>query len=351
MESSGKDQRYEIKKELARGGLGTVYLANDKQLNRDVAIKRLHPQEDIDPEDMHNELMRESRILSRLKSAHIVTVFDVGRDDDGSFVVMELLNGETLEELVSRAPMVEADFISVAQQSLEGVIAAHSGGLIHSDLKPENFMITWWPSGRFQVKLLDFGIASFVNAAHDEEENDPGSMMGSIYFMAPEQFKKKPVDARTDIYSLGCVFYYALTGRRPFDGENSAQVMASHIQNRFIGLDKARPDLDPRIVEMVHAMIAKDPDERFQTAIDVMKNVEYIQKTERPVVQEQAISSSGVRVNLTTAPAPAVAPEAGEVQEEELPEEENLLANPIIWIVAGVLFLVIIVVAYAVLSL
>lgn len=269
-------QRYEIKEKIAEGGLGSVSIAYDTQLERDVAIKRLHSIEGVDHEEMHEKLMKESRILSKLNSPNIVSLFDVGQDGDESFVVMEFIDGETLEEVVKRAPLLEKDFISVVEQSLEGIIAAHSGGLVHSDLKPENFMITWWPSGRFQLKLLDFGISSYVNAAEDHEAEAGGELLGSIYFMAPEQFKRKGIDQRTDIYSLGCVYYYALSGNYPFDGDTPAQVMASHLQNRFEPLESVRPDLDPRLSALVTHMIQKDPDHRFQSTQDIFEHLNEI---------------------------------------------------------------------------
>ncbi len=279
-------KRYDIKETIAEGGLGAVYIAHDTKLKRDVAIKRLHTTEGISAEEMHESLMKESRILSQLNSPNIVSIFDVDKEGDESFVVMELLNGDTLEEVVKRAPLLEKDFLSVVEQSLEGIISAHSGGLIHSDLKPENFMITWWPSGRFQLKLLDFGISTYANAAAEKTQKTT-ELLGSIFFMAPEQFKKQPIDQRTDIYSLGCVFYYALTGKYPFDGDTTPQVMASHLQSRVEPIQNLRPELDPRLAELVNTMIRKDPDERFQSAMKVFEEVREIQKTPPPQYVEE----------------------------------------------------------------
>ncbi len=329
-------KRYKIKEAIAEGGLGAVYIAHDTKLKRDVAIKRLHSAEGISPEEMHESLLKESRILSQLNSPNIVNVYDVDRDGDESFVVMELLNGDTLEEVVKRAPLTEKDFLSVVEQSLEGLISAHSGGLIHSDLKPENFMITWWPSGRFQLKLLDFGISTYAHAAAEQAEKK-NELLGSIYFMAPEQFKKQPIDQRTDIYSLGCVYYYALTGQYPFDGDTTPQVMASHLQSRVEPVENIRPDLDPRLAALVNTMIRKDPAERYQAAIKVFEEVREIGKTPAPqYVQEPVYAEE-----------PAYAPRPQPV----LASSKNAIPTlHILFGIVGVVIVVIIIAAVVMLS-
>jgi serine/threonine protein kinase len=176
--------------------------------------------------------------------------------------VMELLDGETLETLISRAPLIETDFFSVAEQCLEGLLAAHDGHLLHRDIKPCNIMITWLPSGRMQLKLLDFGLAKFTLEPSIQTIAHGNSLFGSIYFMAPEQFEQAPLDARTDLYSLGGVFYYALTGEYPFNGESVAQVMASHLQGYCKDLREYRPDLPETLCNWIMSLMARQPDDR-----------------------------------------------------------------------------------------
>lgn len=272
--------RYRIESIIAEGGGGSVSLATDEQLGRKVAIKRLHPDATVDPNDAYEDILRESQALSALNSPNIVSVFDVVRGDPDPFVVMEYLDGETLADVVKRAPLTEADFTSVADQSLEALIAAHSVDIIHRDIKPENLVITWWPSGRFQVKMLDFGLAAI--AGHDTPDND-NSLMGSIYFMAPEQFKNQSVDARTDLYALGCVFYAALAGEPPYAGDTAPQIMASHLQGRTRDLFEVRPDLDPRICDWVMQLISTRPDDRPLSARDALTDLQEIQR--RPLAQ------------------------------------------------------------------
>jgi serine/threonine protein kinase len=253
--------RYEIKRKLGQGGLGAVFEGYDHQLQRKVAIKRLLTDEGSS-QDQVDDLMRECHSLSALSSPHVVSLFDIGQDGDGPFVVMELLEGETLETLISRAPLVEADFFSVAEQCLEGLLAAHDGHLLHRDIKPCNIMITWLPSGRMQLKLLDFGLAKFALEPSIQTIAHGNSLFGSIYFMAPEQFEQRPLDARTDLYSLGGVFYYALTGEYPFNGESVAQVMASHLQGFCKDLREYRPDLPETLCNWIMGLMARQPDDR-----------------------------------------------------------------------------------------
>ena len=153
-------------------------------------------------------------------------------DSDGPYVVMELLSGRTLDEMVERGTLTYDDFREVALQSQEALIAAQDLDLVHRDIKPTNMMVTWLPSGRFQVKLVDFGLAKFSPQPSLQTIDHGDSVFGSIYFMAPEQFERTPLDQRTDMYSLGCVYYYCLTGQHPFDGETAPLVMTAHLQNR-----------------------------------------------------------------------------------------------------------------------
>lgn len=255
------EQRYEIKRKLGQGGLGEVYEGFDHQLQRKVAIKRLMLEEGQE-KSAYEDLMRECHSLSALNSPNIVSLFDIGQDDDGSFVVMELLKGETLEELISRAPLTEEDFITIAEQCLEGLLAAHDAHILHRDLKPCNLMITWLPSGRLQMKLLDFGLAKHSAEPSKQTIAHGNSLLGSIYFMAPEQFEQSPLDARADLYSLGCVFYYALTQVYPFNGDSIAQVMAAHLQGNYKDLREYRPDLNPDLCNWVMSLMTLKQDDR-----------------------------------------------------------------------------------------
>ena len=254
--------RYVVKGKIGAGGLGEVYLANDTQLDRDVALKRVKPPESGSVETLHADLIREARTLSSLQHPHIVTIYDVGQDDQGPFVVMELLKGETLDQVIDRGALTVDDFKEVVVQSLEGMIAAQEMGLVHRDLKPGNLMVIWLASGKFQIKILDFGLAKFSRTATRQTEDHEAGIMGSIFFMAPEQFERLPLDARTDMYSLGCIFYQILTTQYPFDGKTGPEVMVSHLQHHVRHLVGVRPDLPVWLADWVMWLVSRDMEER-----------------------------------------------------------------------------------------
>jgi len=263
--------RYVVKGKIGAGGLGEVYLATDTQLDRDVALKRVKSPESGSADGLHADLIREARTLSSLQHPHIVTIYDVGQDEQGPFVVMEYLKGETLDDVIGRGAMTGEDFREVVVQSLEGMIAAQEMGLVHRDLKPSNLMLVWLASGKFQIKILDFGLAKFSRTATRQTEDQEEGIMGSIYFMAPEQFERLPLDARTDMYSLGCIFYQILTTLYPFDGKTGPEVMVSHLQHHVRNMADARPDLPIWLADWVMWLISRDMEERpadARTALD-----------------------------------------------------------------------------------
>ncbi len=265
-------ERYQIQDKIGQGGLGTVYKAVDSQLKRPVALKRVVTVKDKESTgDSADKLLQEAHTLSALQHPNIVTVYDVGKDSKGAYVVMELLEGETLEETIARGALPFEDFKEVVTQTLEGLIAAHAAGLIHRDLKPSNVMLRWLPSEKFQLKILDFGLAKFSKTPSLQTIDQGDAIMGSIYFMAPEQFERIPLDVRTDLYSLGCIYYYTLTAKYPFRGENAPQVMASHLQHRVKPLEELRPDLPPYVCHWVMHLLARSMEHRPDSAKDALR--------------------------------------------------------------------------------
>jgi len=256
-------ERYEIKSKIGQGGVGAVYRAFDHQLNRIVAIKRLLPPEESELDETPDELLtKEATLMSSLSHPNIISVYDAGVDADGAFVVMEFIDGETLDETIRRAALTEDDFITLAEQCLDGLMAAQGVGMLHRDIKPSNIMVRWLPTGRFQIKIVDFGLAkmSFKPTIQTIDHGD--AILGSIYFLAPEQFERRPLDKRTDLYALGCVFYYALTQSYPFRGDTAADVMMAHLEHRLTPLEELRPDLSPSILRWVEDLYSRGMDER-----------------------------------------------------------------------------------------
>ncbi|MCB1276899.1 MAG: protein kinase [Prosthecobacter sp.] len=265
------NERYELLAPIAEGGLGTVFKARDRQLGREVALKRIRADKAGDYGSAVESLIREAQQQSLLQHPNIVTVHDAGVDDDGGFIVMELVKGEALEDIIMRGALTAEDFDSLVRQTLGGMIAAHEQGIIHLDLKPGNIMITWLPSGGFQVKILDFGLAKTANQPVQQDTDSQGALLGSVHFMAPEQFERADVDVRTDIYALGCIFYYALTQKYPFSGDTMPQVMVAHLYHRTKPLAPLRPDLPTHTVQWVEWLINRVPANRPASVAEALK--------------------------------------------------------------------------------
>ncbi|MEN3941247.1 protein kinase [Prosthecobacter sp. SYSU 5D2] len=256
-------ERYKIYDKLAAGGVGAVFRAYDNELKRWVAIKRLMSAKDATGDQgLAAELRREADALASLRNPNIVTIFDVASDTEGLFMVMELLEGEDLADVVSRGPLHYDDFKELASQSLEGLLAAHQRHILHRDIKPENIKVERLPGGRMQSKIIDFGLARAGMRARKQTEDQAGTVMGSIFYMAPEQLTRAPVDVRTDLYSLGCVFYEALSGRKAFDGETLNEVIDKHINHDIIPLNLVAPHVPPWLGAWVLRLMALNPEDR-----------------------------------------------------------------------------------------
>ena len=259
---------YEILDKLGEGGMGEVWRARDERLNRTVAVKIL-------PADLANDPARrarfeqEARSLGALNHPNIVAVYDVGQDNGRSYIVSELVDGESLRSVIDRGPLPMRKLIDYGVQMAEALAAAHELGIVHRDLKPENVMVT--RAGR--VKVLDFGLAkqNVAAAAGDRTAtmalSQPGMVMGTAGYMSPEQVRGEPVDARSDIFSLGCVLYEMIGGRRAFQAPSSVETM-----NAILKEDP--PDLDPgtsppALSSIIRRCLEKRPEQRFQSAADL----------------------------------------------------------------------------------
>ncbi|MEZ5300246.1 MAG: protein kinase [Verrucomicrobiales bacterium] len=215
---------------------------------------------------------KEASALSSLNHPNIVTIFDVTSDEEGTFIVMEYVDGETLEDLINRGALPAEDFQRLAEQCLEALAASQSENLLHRDIKPTNVMVHWLPSGVFQVKMLDFGLAKFTQKPVVQTIDHGDSILGSIHFMAPEQFERLPLDNRTDMYSLGCVFYFALTQRYPFDGADPVEVMNAHLYHKVTNLRNLRPDLPRDVCDCVMWMVNRRMKDRPKHAREALGN-------------------------------------------------------------------------------
>ena len=275
--------RFELKEIIGSGGLGDVYRAWDHHLGRPVAVKRVRMQVAQNDRRVAEQTWREAMTTACLQHPNIVTVFDYGLDVDGAYVVMELIEGETLEDALSRGPLQFEDFRRFAQQSLEGILAAHTLGLIHRDLKPGNFMIAQSPSNAslFTVKILDFGLAKYLDVPQPQSMDHFNSLMGSIHYMAPEQFQRLPLDRRTDLYSLGCIFYEALTGHPAFDAPNVSELIDAHLKGAPYPMKQLRRDISPQLEKWILRLLEREPGRRVLSARDALKTLPSLEECSR----------------------------------------------------------------------
>lgn len=253
--------RYAVEQMLGAGGAGKVYLAYDTSLSRWVAIKRI-PATD-------SALIQEATVLASFQHPNIVTIYDVLQEGGEILIVMEFVEGQMLEEVSE--PMTEETFRDFAIQCLEGLGAAHEKNIVHRDIKPGNIMFAPLSSGGYRVKLLDFGQSRLLQAPSLQTIDTGGAVIGSVYMMSPEQLIHEELDLRTDFYSLGCVFYQALTRQRPFTGDNLAQVISAHLQHRFVPLAALRPDLPRPLTAWVERLFSLDRNNRPASALEALR--------------------------------------------------------------------------------
>jgi eukaryotic-like serine/threonine-protein kinase len=258
--------RYELLEVIGRGGMGVVYRARDRTLERTVAVKVL-PAEFAEDVTLVERFSREARAAARLSDPHIVAVFDSGRDDDMRYIVMECVPGVSLARLLQeRGPLAPPESVEIAAQIATALAAAHAAGIVHRDVKPANVMVQ--PSQ--SIKVLDFGIA---HAAADHALTRTTMVLGSAPYLAPEVALGGSADERSDIYALGCVLYEMLTGRPPFVGDLPAAVMNQHATVAPQPVRAYEPTVPGALDELIMQMLAKDPSERPQAALELASRV------------------------------------------------------------------------------
>ncbi|QDG66528.1 Stk1 family PASTA domain-containing Ser/Thr kinase [Pseudarthrobacter sp. NIBRBAC000502772] len=247
------DNRYAVRSKLARGGMSTVYLATDLRLERDVALKVLHPHLATD-ETFLDRLGREAKAAAKLSHAHVVGVLDQGNDGQTAYLVMEHIKGHTLRDVIrSKGALPPRLALALIDPVVQGLGAAHAAGLIHRDVKPENVLIA--DDGR--IKIGDFGLARAVTTS-----TSTGTLIGTVGYLSPELVLGKQADTRSDIYSVGIMLYEMLTGQQPYDGEVPIQVAYKHV-NETVGPPSALvPGLAAEVDELVQWCTANDPENR-----------------------------------------------------------------------------------------
>lgn len=253
--------RYRIDRLLGRGGMGFVYLASDEVLGEQVALKVISSAWWHDREAMTDRFRREASAARKVSSPHVIRIHDLGEADGGLlYLSMEYFAGQTLGELLSRrGPLGKVDSREILGQICDGLGAAHQAGVIHRDLKPQNVLV----NELNQVKIIDFGLAKTTFMAG---MTATGLMLGTPYYMSPEQVRGKEIDARSDIYSLGALAYHAVTGRPPLDGDNPIAVGFAHLSEEPVPPRQHAPGISKDLDAMILAALAKDPRDRPSSA-------------------------------------------------------------------------------------
>jgi eukaryotic-like serine/threonine-protein kinase len=292
--SGAKLGPYEIQSLLGAGGMGEVYRARDLRLDRIVAIKVLASHLSSSPE-LKQRMEREARAISSLNHPNICQLYDIGSQDGTDYLVMEFLEGETLAERLRKGALPLNEILKIGIAVAEALAVAHRHGIVHRDLKPGNIMLT-----KGGAKLMDFGLAKsaaagapagassapLLSAARTMSQASPvsplttvGTMIGTIQYMSPEQIEGKDADARSDLFALGAVLYEMLTGARPFEGKSQISVASAILEKAPEPISAARPLTPPALEHVVTGCLAKNPDERFQTAHDIVLQLKWISQS------------------------------------------------------------------------
>jgi serine/threonine protein kinase len=289
---------YEIVSFISRGGMGEVYLAKDRRLGRKVALKIL-PSAFTRNQERLRRFEQEARSASALNHPNIITIYEILKSESTHVIATEYVEGETLRHRLSNSPLELSEALNVATQVADALSAAHKAGIVHRDIKPENIMIR--QDG--YVKVLDFGLAklseevptvSADEAPTRQVRTGSGVIIGTAGYMSPEQARGKPVDARSDIFSLGSVIYEMVTRRKPFDGETPSDVLASILKTEPPPISQLLEDAPPELTRIVAKALKKNRDERYQVISDLLLDLKTLKQDMEFQARLQS-TSSGVR--------------------------------------------------------
>ena len=318
------NNRYEIVKSIGEGGMANVYLANDKILDRKVAVKVLRG--DLSSDDKFiRRFQREALSVSNLSHPNIVEVYDVGEEDGEYYIVMEYIEGKTLKQLLKkRESLTLTEVIDIMTQLTDGISHAHESYIIHRDIKPQNIMIQ--DDGR--IKITDFGIAMALNATQLTQTN---SVMGSVHYLPPEQASGKGATVKSDIYSMGILMYELLTGTVPFKGDNAVEIALKHMKDKIPSIRKQDPSIPQSVENILLKATAKNPRNRYDTAKEMHEDLLNCLKEEHANDKKIVFEYPENDIDDNTPISPTVKPKkrVEKPKEEEFDEDTEELITEI----------------------
>jgi eukaryotic-like serine/threonine-protein kinase len=311
-----KVSHYRILEKLGAGGMGVVYLAEDMKLGRKVAIKILSHEYTTNKDRLHR-FDQEAAAASNLNHPNILTIHEVGDDDGRHYIATEYIDGVTLRRKLAASHLEAPEILDIALQIASALQEAHAAGIVHRDIKPDNIMIR----RNGYVKVLDFGLAKLTETVDrtplDTEsptrvlvQTDAGVVMGTSHYMSPEQARGKPVDARSDIWSLGVVIYEMVAGRTPFEGETSTDVIVAITQKEPPPLARFAPNIPAELDWIVMKALRKDRDERYQTIKELLTDLRRLkQRLEFEAELERSAAPGSFSGSRSAVPAALTTPE------------------------------------------
>ncbi len=318
------NNRYEIIKSIGEGGMANVYLANDKILDRKVAVKVLRGDLSSD-EKFIRRFQREALSVSNLSHPNIVEVYDVGEEDGEYYIVMEYIDGKTLKQLLKkREYLTLTEVIDIMTQLTDGIAHAHESYIIHRDIKPQNIMIE--DDGR--IKITDFGIAMALNATQLTQTN---SVMGSVHYLPPEQASGKGATVKSDIYSMGILMYELLTGTVPFKGDNAVEIALKHMKDKIPSIRKQDPSIPQSVENILLKATAKNPRNRYDSAKemheDLLHCLEEKHANDKKITFEYPENDFDDTSQIPVTPPPKKKVEKPKKEEEKMEDTDELVTE------------------------